>query len=462
VTSPPIRVRVAGATALVALAVLVGMGVVVYRQLEQTLTQQALLQARGDALRLVRLVDSGSGEQQGTAVSMSDPELVTRLSGPGASTLVVDPRGGVVQASQQSQRAVASIIVSDCLRQGSVATVIGGRAFSCARMGQATAPRGAIVSGVSLASRDSTLAAMRRVIVIAIACAFAVVLAAGWLATRRALRPLARIARTAQEIGGGELGRRTGYTGPRDEVGVLAQALDESFDRLEGSIGEQRRFLADVSHELRTPLASSGANLALLTRWAGTEPSAREQALQGLTRSISRMSRLVDDLLHVAHGLRGPGYARADVSLEDVLVELQQEAHTLEPDAHVALHVTDSPLVTGDRDKLYQLLRNILDNALRHAPAGSAVDIELRGTASSAQIRISDRGPGIPANELDQIFDRRFQGTSSGGGGAGLGLAIAKEVAAAHGGTIIVESAPGRGTAMTVVLPRAVALYSAR
>lgn len=454
-TSLSVRTRVALSTAVVAVAVLVGMSVVVYRELGATLTSRALGQARHDSGRLARLVDTGGGEQQGTAVSLTDRELVSHLAEPGAATVVIDGGGRVVQASRPQLAPPPRGLVRACLVRGSAAAVTAGGAVACARVGPVSRPTGAIISESPLAARDETLARMRRVIAIALAGAFVLVLVLAWVATRRALMPLVRIARTAREIGAGAVHQRIRHSGPRDEIGALAEELDRSYDRLEAALSGQTRFLADVSHELRTPLAASRAHVQLLDGWAGTDAGAREAALGGLRRSIARMSRLVDDLLHVAHGEGGPAYAHAPVTIEDILIEVHSEARSLAPNVDVSLRIRDCPVVVGDRDKLYQLVRNVVDNALRHTPAGGEVRLELSATDSAGRIRVTDTGPGIAADDLPRIFERRFQGGSgSDRGGAGLGLAIAQEIAHAHGGTITADSTPGQGTTITVTLPR--------
>jgi signal transduction histidine kinase len=456
VTSLTVRARVAMSTAIVALVVLVATGVVVYRELDRTLSAQAVEQARSDAQRLAGLVDTGGGEQNGTAVALTDSELVTRLAQPGRATVVLDGQGNVIQTSRP-RPPLPRAFGQTCLDAGRASAVTAGRALACARVGPASLARGAIVSGASLADRDQTLATMRRVIAVAVAIASMLVLVFAWIATRRALRPLAQIAHTAREIGAGAVHRRIGYSGPKDEVGALAEELDRGYERLEAAFSGQARFLADVSHELRTPLAASRAHVHLLQGWAAEDAAARDEALAALHRSITRMTRLVDDLLHVAHGKEGPAYAHAPVMLEDLLIEVHHEACSLAQDVDVSLRIDDCPLVTGDRDKLYQLIRNIVDNALRHTPPGGGVVLRLSAAGATAMIRITDTGPGIPAVDLPRIFERRFQrGSASTKGGAGLGLSIANQIARAHGGTISAASAPGQGTTITLTLPLAV------
>jgi signal transduction histidine kinase len=441
-----------------ALLVLVGMSLFVYRELRRTLTGEALTQARGDAARLAGFVEVGGvGEQQGTAVSLGDPSLISQLARPGEMTVVVDGRGGVVQATKSAPPLPADL-VARCLSARSAATIANGVALGCSAVGPHARPTGATIAGVSLAARERVLSHMRTVIAVALLAGFVLILVLAWLMIRRALRPLGRIAETAREIGAGALERRIDHRGASDEVGVLAGELNRSFERLERSLNEQAMFLADVSHELRSPLAAARGHADLLQGWAATDPRARTGALEGLQRSITRMSRLVDDLLHTAHGDSGPAYASVAVPLDELLVELHQETRSLAPHIHVGLRIADAATVTGDRDKLYQLVRNLVDNAVRHTPPGGEIGLELSRSGTHATISVTDTGSGIDPDELPSIFERRYRGRRDADhGGVGLGLAIAREIATAHNGAIAVDSTPGRGTTMSVRLPLATA-----
>jgi signal transduction histidine kinase len=455
VTRLPLRTRVAAASAILALLVLVGMSMFVHRELRTTLTDEALRQAHGDAARLAGFVDAGGGEQQGTAVAIDDPSLVTELARPDEVAVVVDGRGQVLQSSDGSPSVPAGFVAT-CLSERSATTVAHGLALGCSAVGPASRPAGATISGASLAPRDRVLSHMRTVIAVAVLAGFVLVLMLAWLMIRRALRPLGRIAETAREIGAGALERRIDHRGVSDEVGVLAEELNRSFERLERSLTEQAMFLADVSHELRSPLAAARGHAELLHGWAGADPIARSDALKGLQRSITRMSRLVDDLLHMAHGDSGPAYVRAAVALDEVLVEVHQETRALAPHAAVGLRIADAATVTGDRDKLYQLIRNLVDNSARHTPPGGEIGLELRRDSTHATVTVTDTGSGIDADELPHIFERRYRGRRDADHrGVGLGLAIAREIAEAHLGTIVVDSRPGRGTTMSVRLPLA-------
>jgi signal transduction histidine kinase len=453
VNSLPLRARVAAASAVLALLVLVGVSLVVYRELRTALTNQALDQARGDAARLARFVEVDGTEQQGTSVALSDPSLVAQLSRPGETTIVIDGNGRVVQATKSAPPLPAGF-VTQCLSSRTVTSVSGGTAFGCSAVGPVSRPTGATIIGISTRPQDQVLSHMRTVIAAALLAGFLLTLAFSWVVIRRALRPLGRIAETAREIGAGALERRIGHRGANDEVGVLAEELDRSFERLERSLNEQAMFLADVSHELRSPLAAARGHSELLHGWAASDPIARSDALEGLQRSITRMSRLVDDLLHMAHGDTGPAYARTPVALDELLVELHQETQSLAPHVHVGLRIAGAATVTGDRDKLYQLIRNLVDNSVHHTPRNGTIGLELRHDAGHATITVTDTGGGIDPDELPRIFERRYRGKHDAAHrGVGLGLAISREIAAAHGGTITVDSRPGEGTSMAVILP---------
>ncbi|MGZ4431249.1 MAG: sensor histidine kinase, partial [Gaiellales bacterium] len=149
------------------------------------------------------------------------------------------------------------------------------------------------------------------------------------------------------------------------------------------------------------------------------------------------------------------------VSLDDVLVEPHHEARSLAPEVRVLLRLNDQATVVGDRDKLHQLVRNLLDNALRHTPPDGEVRLELRRVDGTAEVIVADTGRGITAAQLPHVFERRYQGApEERSGGAGLGLSIALEIARAHGGSIAVDSREGHGTSVRVTLPIAPAEVS--
>ncbi len=280
----------------------------------------------------------------------------------------------------------------------------------------------------------------------------------GYFLASRALRPIDRITRTAQQIGGGDLSQRLRYSGPADEVGRLARTFDEMLSRLQAAFERERRFTADAAHELRTPLSVLRGMLEVTLSRQRTDLNYRE-TLQELDQHVERLIRLSNGLLFLSRVDQEKGaWVKAPVNLTDLLESIVEQIQPLADQKVITLHI-DLPAgltVTGDPDHLISLFLNLLDNALKYTPELGSVGVTGRQEAGEARIEISDNGPGITPDDLPKIFDRFYRVESSRSrslGGAGLGLAIAQEIARAHRGRIIVRSDPGHGTCFTVCLP---------
>jgi heavy metal sensor kinase len=312
-------------------------------------------------------------------------------------------------------------------------------------------------------SRDQVdMATSVLLVVLVLGSVAAVLLAAGvgWLSANRALRPVDTITQTALQITrADDLSRRIPLTGvPNDEVGRLAQAFNNTLERLERLFNAQRRFLADVSHELRTPLTTIRGNVDLLRRMGGVDTT----SLDAIQSEAERMSRLVGDLLLLAQSDAGTlPMGRQPVELDTLLLEVYREAQVLAGGVHLTMSEIDQAVVMGDRDRLKQLLLNLVSNGLKFTPEGGRVTLGLGRVASGwARVVISDTGAGIPPDELPHIFDRFYRvdkARTRAQGGAGLGLAIAQRIAQMHGGRIEVASdgTNGHGSTFSIWLPLA-------
>ncbi len=289
----------------------------------------------------------------------------------------------------------------------------------------------------------------------------AVILAAmvGWLAAHRALQPLEVVTQTALQITrADDLSRRIPRSeSVHDEVGRLVQAFNESLERLERLFNAQRRFLADVSHELRTPLTVIRGNVDLLRRMGGADLT----SLDAIQSEAERMSRLVGDLLLLAQADAGTlPMARNPVELDTLLLEVYHESQVLASAVHLGIGDIDQTLVVGDRDRLKQLLLNLVSNAIKFTPEGGHVTLGLTRIRDWARLVVTDTGVGIPADELPHVFDRFYRvdkARTRSAGGAGLGLAIAQRIAQVHGGRLEAASdgATGRGSTFSLWLPLA-------
>lgn len=301
-----------------------------------------------------------------------------------------------------------------------------------------------------------TMHELARLLIVGTLLATAIAFVTGAAMARAALSPIDTIGRTAEQINRArDLSRRIEVKGPRDEIGRLTEAINGMLGRIEAMFDRQRQFLADVSHELRTPLTTIRGEIDLMQRSGLADP----EGLDAVRGEAERMSRLVGDLLLLARADGDVSLQRAPVELDTLLLDVYRQALTLAGDAHtVLLGHEDAATVLGDRDRLKQLLLNLVENALAYTPRGCTVTLALYRDAQTARILVTDNGPGIPAEDLERIFDRFYRVDKSRartGGGAGLGLSIVLWIAQAHGGRVEVDSLPNVGTTFTVHLPLA-------
>jgi len=278
-----------------------------------------------------------------------------------------------------------------------------------------------------------------------------------WLVAGRALSPIARLTETARAIAASrDLSRRVTATG-RDELGLLATTFNEMLDSIETAYRLQQRFVADASHELRAPLTAILGNLDLLRRRRDIPEEERQEALEEAQREAARLSRLVADLLALARADAGMPLVLRPLDLDAVVLEAFKEARALSAEHEFVLEPFEPVRVAGDGDRLKQLLLILLDNAIKYTPSGGRITVGLRGDGDRAEITVRDTGVGIPPEDLPHVFERFYRADparSRDPGGTGLGLPIARWIVEQHEGDITLESEPGRGTTVRVLLPR--------
>jgi two-component system, OmpR family, sensor kinase len=272
----------------------------------------------------------------------------------------------------------------------------------------------------------------------------------------RALGPVAAVTRTARRIAStGHFEERLPLPRARDELAELTATFNEMIDRLGETIRRQREFIADASHELRGPLMVIRGNLDLLR--LGLPGAEREASVKEATEEANRMARLVGDFLFLAEGDAREIVSQERIALDEVVREVFARALDVDRGTHdVRLPECEPTTVCGDRDRLAQLLWNLVENALRYTPGGGEVLVSLLNHGAVAELSVADRGIGISAEQLPRIFERFYRADkarSRAKGGTGLGLAIVKQIAEAHGGQVRVRSEPGEGSTFTVVLP---------
>jgi signal transduction histidine kinase len=342
---------------------------------------------------------------------------------------------------------------------------VGAAATAGAGATTGTAPNAIAQLAVSLAPIDTTIAELRNQLAVLALIALAAGLIATIVITRRATRPLDRVAAAAARLAAGDLAARTGVSGG-DEVGAVGRSFDDMADRLEAAFRAQRAFAADASHELQTPLAVLGGYVDLLN--LQTLPAEeQEHLLASMRREIDRLSRLAADLLMLARlDAGGPALQPRRIDLADLVREIAEPAGMIDAAVSVAVHA-DGPLpVDADPSRLAQALLNLAENAVRHSVSGTPVVIRAFRAGNTAAVEVANAGPPIPPDEIPRLFERFVQGTSRGlgeaddsaaagpqrAGHAGLGLPIARAIVEASGGRIEAAS-DDLGTRFTILLP---------
>jgi signal transduction histidine kinase len=301
-----------------------------------------------------------------------------------------------------------------------------------------------VVATVPVAEVEGLVRALRLSLAGVVPVLTALFAGAIWVALGRALRPVERLRSAAAQVaragGPGSLPE----PGTDDEIGALARTLNEMLDRLEVAAGRQRAFVADAAHELRTPLAALGAALDVAREHP--DAYAREELVADLAAETRRMQVLVDDLLLLARlGSRPVPDAVVDLgAVAREAAALAAAGQDPDPDRRVVVEVTGAGTARGDAAALGRVVRNLVDNALRHAAA------TVRVAVADGAVLVVDDGPGIPDADTERVFERFVRlddARSRPGGGSGLGLAIAREVAREHGGDVRVggraDGAPG-------------------
>jgi heavy metal sensor kinase len=316
---------------------------------------------------------------------------------------------------------------------------------------------GTLIIGRSTKQIDQALAGLVRTLIIAVPLALALAAGGGIFLARRALKPVDKIAQTAQEIEGSDLSRRINVN-TKDELGRLAVTLNEMIGRLEKAFQRQKQFTSDASHELRTPLAVIEAESTLSLQKERPSSDYR-QSLEIVSKEAKQMSSLIGQLLTLARADAGKEqWNFTEVNLGKLITNLSIDVEVLcqEKGLSFQLGQMQDLVVKGDEARLRGLFMNLLDNAIRYTTAPGIVSLSLRREGQMAVVAVTDTGIGIPAEDMPFIFERFYRvdkSRSRAEGGSGLGLAICQHIADVHGGKIEVESQVGAGSTFSVWLP---------
>ena len=318
-----------------------------------------------------------------------------------------------------------------------------------------------IVLSTPLDDVEANVALIRRQTLIAGGIALAASLLAAFIAAGYHARRISRLEEAAERVAQGDFSVPI-PVGANDELGQLAETLDQMRRRLRGLETARRDFIANASHELRTPIASLGGFIELLDDDPEPDPESRHEFVRTMRGQIERLTKLSTDLLDLSR-------LDADaLSLQSEPIDLGGLAAEVAAEFAVAAEQHDSsvevgagsqePLAQADRARAAQILRILIDNALKHTAPGTEIAITPASSPSEARLTVSDDGSGIDPRSRDRIFDRFY--TADAVSGSGLGLAIARELARAMGGDVILEPRRGRGASFILKLPPAGATSS--
>lgn len=335
-----------------------------------------------------------------------------------------------------------------------------------------TGERAVVYIALPLVGLNSTVSILTRTLILS---GLGIVLLGGltaWLLVERSLRSLRSVEHTAAQIAAGDLTLRVPAAPPGTEMGSLAASLNAMLAQIERAFAAQeasetrmRQFVSDASHELRTPVATIRGYGELYRMGALDSPDKVDDTMIRIEDAARRMGTLVNDLLVLARLDEGRPIAHEDVDLVALARDAAQDLHALDPTREVTVAplepgvpVPGTLVVEGDRDRLRQVVTNLIGNVARHTPAGTPAEIALgrRPADGVAVLEVRDHGPGVTPEQAQRIFERFYRADSSRtreSGGSGLGMAIVAAIVGTHGGHVEVAETPGGGLTVQVSLP---------
>lgn len=458
----PIRWRLTLWFALILLGILVLSGAVLHILLEQYLSNQVDDQLRVQSAQIHGTLDPQEiPDPLDYEVIHSKLPPINEFASPGIYIQLIDHNGNVVVKSsnlgEQELPANLSLIEQGFSGNVAIQTVSTG---DSARVRIMVSPLylGEQVLLLEVAQSlnhiDTTMSRVRWALLASVLLALALAAISGGAIVRNALSPVSQLVRTARSIeASSDLSRRVGYKGSPDEIGELATTFDHMIEHLDRVFKSQRDFVADASHELRGPLTVIRGNLDLLRRNLSAED--RRESVRAIQRETARMVKIVDDLLLLAEVQSAQPAQEQKVALREVVLEELSRAKTLAGKRTITVDRLEDLVITGDAQRLKQLLANLVDNAIKHTSEQGTIIFSLFKDGEWARLEVADNGIGIDPEHLPHLFDRFYRvdkARSRASGGTGLGLAIVKGVAEQHGGKVSAAGELGKGSTFSVWL----------
>ncbi|MBC7270665.1 MAG: HAMP domain-containing histidine kinase [Streptomyces sp.] len=414
---------------------------------------------KATAERLTRVI--GQGPQT------ADADQLGALLGTPLGTVAVDADNEVLLSTGSASRAADELAaLSLTAPTGSVVTLEGGD-LSAVRVPspglvidrgptEGTVAPATVILAIDTSVDNATTDALIRRQLALIGGTLLALLALSVLVLRLGMLPLVRMARSADAIAAGSLTERLPTHRNGSEADLLAKAVNRAFDAQARAEATVRSLAADTSHELRTPLSTISGWLDL-HRQGGLSGPGLETALEHIENEVGRMRLLVEDLALLARLDAGRPVEQDNVDLTTLATSVVEDAQIIYPQRDITLAPAPPAIVTGDANRLQQVLRNLVGNAVQHTPAQTSVRVEATVDREHVRLSVIDNGPGISPEDLPRVFERFWRAEASRSrtyGGSGLGLAIVEAIVHAHHGQVTVRSDLGVGTIVVIRLPR--------
>jgi two-component system OmpR family sensor kinase len=411
------------------------------------------------------LANRPNGTAVGRQIAESDLQL---LIGPNAGLVVVSPDGRVALSAglatvdpQFLVRATAERTDGQVISFGGSVPVAVLRIPTPGLTVQLRSPdqRIPVASVVIAADLTANRATIRRLVAAQLAAGFvAILLLAGLtaLVIRAGLRPLTELEDAVEAVGSGRRDAEDPLPAGSSETAQLAVPIQNAFAARARAEQRLRSFVADASHELRTPLSTISGWVDLHLQGAIPAGAPTQHAMERMEAELGRMRLLVDELALLARLDAQVPHEQARVDLAQIAAEVVEDARIVTADRQFDLRAPTPTTITGDEEQLRRVLRNLVGNAVQHTPAGTPVTVEVDTVGPQAVVRVVDTGDGIDPAQVPHLFERFWRADESrtrARGGSGLGLSIVQAVITAHAGTVVVSSAVGVGTTVTITLP---------
>lgn len=284
-----------------------------------------------------------------------------------------------------------------------------------------------------------------------------IALISGAFVSKRVLKPIDKITKTAQSISVRDLNKRIEVTSADDELSRLAATFNEMIERLQDSFESQSKFVSDASHELRTPISVIQGYINLLDRWGKDDKEILQEAINTIKNETSNMTNLIEKLLFLARGDSGSlNLEKETFPLSELIDEVVKESRVIAPDHYIINEKNDSIIICADFKLIKQTLRALMDNSIKYTPSKGEIKITSHLEVDNVLIYIEDTGIGIPEEDIPKLFNRFYrvdEARSKKTGGTGLGLAITKQIIDNHNGSLSIKNNPEKGIKVTIKLP---------